>query len=267
MTISKTWKVFTDPPSKQPHARDVMADGWWATCVPSVQAPGGSVEVGTAALPAHLVSALPSLVVTDVDSTLINEEVIDHLADLAGHRKQVEAITERAMNGEIDFEASLLQRVALLRGLPAEALAQVAASITLTPGAKTLVDWVHRVGGRFGIVSGGFTQVVAPIAQELGIDLVRAIDLDIEQGLLTGGVAGPILDAQGKAETLKEWAGGQLSTTVAVGDGANDIPMLKTAGLGIAFCANPAVAKTIGNRLDLRRLDAVAGLLGHNPAR
>lgn len=265
--MTKTWKVFTGPPPELLHPHDaVVANGWWATCVSVDQPRGNLTEVGRAVLPLSLVGVAPSLVVTDVDSTLINEEVIDQLADLAGHRAEVEAITSRAMNGQIDFHASLVERVALLRGLPAESLSQVAASITLTPGARELVSWVHRVGGRFGIVSGGFTQVVTPIAQELRIDLVKAIDLEVDEGLLTGRVSGPVLDAEGKAATLREWAGGNLGTTVAVGDGANDIPMLKAAALGIAFCAKPAVAASTGNRLDLRRLDAVAGLLGHDPS-
>lgn len=241
----------------------IFGDGWWTA--PNSEAGGGAEPGGYAALPEALRKAAPSLIVTDVDSTLINEEVIDELADLAGHRKQVAAITDRAMRGEIDFEESLYQRVALLRGMPEAALGRVSSSITLTPGTRELIDWVHSIGGKFGIVSGGFTQVVAPIAEQLGIDFVAAIELEVEDGLLTGRTAGPVVDAQAKVHALRTWAGDSLSTTVAVGDGANDIPMLETAGAGIAFCAKPAVKEAVGNFLSIRRLDAVAGLLGYDP--
>ncbi len=221
---------------------------------------------GAASLTDALQASPPRLIVTDADSTLINQEVIDCLADLAGVGDQVAAITENAMRGNLDFSASLGRRVALLEGLPADSLNQVAASVTLTPGSELFLEWAKSVGARFGVVSGGFLEVLEPLAERLGIDYVLANRLEVRDGLLTGRTVGPVVDAAAKARALQDWSNGKEELTVAVGDGANDIPMLQKAGVGIAFCAKDAVKAAIHNYLDIRRLDAVAGLLGRNPS-
>src|SRR5690606_22317473 len=184
------------------------------------------------------------LVVFDVDSTLVQGEVIEMLAAHAGVEQEVAAITDAAMRGELDFTQSLHQRVALLAGLPASVLDEVAGRIELTPGARTTVRTLKRLGFRCGVVSGGFTQVIAPIAEELGLDFCAANQLEIVDGTLTGRVVGDVVDRAGKAEALKRFAAEYdipLEQCVAVGDGANDIDMLSTAGMGVAFNAKPAL--------------------------
>jgi phosphoserine phosphatase len=206
------------------------------------------------------------LVVFDVDSTLIEDEVIELLADVAGKRAQVAEVTERAMRGELDFAESLRERVAVLAGLPESVFADVYARITPTKGVQELIDAVHAAGGLVGAVSGGFTQVLTPLAAKLGLDFARANDLEIKDGKLTGKVEGRIVDRAVKAESLLEWAaasGIDPKNTVAVGDGANDLDMLATAGLGVAFNAKPIVRQTaqiVIDRQDLRELIAVLGL-------
>jgi phosphoserine phosphatase len=205
------------------------------------------------------------LVVMDVDSTLIQNEVIDLLADEAGVGPQVQAITERAMRGELDFEQSLRARVALLAGLDAEAIDRVRERVTLTPGARTLCRTLIRLGFRIGLVSGGFIEVVAPIAAELGIDNVRANALDVSNGRLTGSVVGPVIDRMGKRQALEEFAaehGIPLSRTIAIGDGANDIDMLMRAGLGVAFNAKAATRAAADTAVNVPYLDSVLFLLG-----
>jgi len=205
------------------------------------------------------------LVVMDVDSTLIQNEVIDLLADEAGVGAQVQAITERAMNGELDFEQSLRARVALLAGLNEDALARVRERVTLTPGARTLCRTLTRLGFQIALVSGGFQEVVEPIARELGIDHVRANVLEIHDGHLTGHVIGPVVDRLGKRQALEEFAadhGIPLSRTIAIGDGANDIDMLARAGLGVAFNAKPVTRAAADTALNVPYLDSVLFLLG-----
>lgn len=207
----------------------------------------------------------PRLIVTDVDSTLIREEVIEELAEHAGARDEVAAITARAMNGEIDFAQSLRERVATLAGVADSVFAEVLSQIHPTPGAQTFIDAVHAVGGRFGVVSGGFEEVVAPLCERMGIDFWFANRLEVADGILTGRVLGKIVTAEAKVEKLRSWAaecGISLAETAAVGDGANDIPMLKTAGIGIAFCAKPAVREQVEFRLDTPRLDLLIEPLG-----
>lgn len=204
--------------------------------------------------------------VFDVDSTLIEDEVIELLADVAGKRAQVAEVTERAMRGELDFAESLRERVAVLAGLPESVFEDVYARITPTKGVQELIDAVHAAGGLVGAVSGGFTQVLTPLAAKLGLDFARANDLEIKDGKLTGKVAGRIVDRAVKAESLLEWAtasGIDPKNTVAVGDGANDLDMLATAGLGVAFNAKPIVRQTaqiVIERQDLRELIPVLGL-------
>ena len=215
--------------------------------------------------PLLFASGAPGLVVTDVDSTLIGQEVIEELAEAAGTRAEVAAVTARAMNGEIDFERSLRERVATLRGVPASVFAEVLARITPTPGARDLIRAVHAAGGSFGVVSGGFEEVVAPLAASLGIDFYAANRLEVEGGVLTGRVTGRIVTSQVKVECLREWAsslGVPLERTVAIGDGANDVPMMNEAGVGIAFCAKPAVRERVAIQLNVPDLSLAIAPLG-----
>ena len=192
------------------------------------------------------------LIVFDVDSTLIQGEVIEMLAARAGAQEEVAAITEAAMRGELDFAASLRQRVETLAGLPAEVLDEVADELELTPGARTTLRTLRRLGYHCGVVSGGFRQVVQPLADELMLDFVAANELEIVDGVLTGRVVGTIIDRAGKAQALRDFAekaGVPLEQTVAVGDGANDIDMLTAAGLGVAFNAKPALREVADTSL------------------
>lgn len=205
------------------------------------------------------------LVVMDVDSTVIQDEVIDLLAAEAGQQEAVAAVTERAMAGEIDFSESLHQRVALLAGLPDSVLNVVRDRIQLTPGARTLCRTLNRLGYRIALVSGGFTQVVAPIAQQLGVAELRANTLEIEDGLLTGRVVGDIVDRPGKRKALEDLAvrfGIPRRRTIAIGDGANDIDMLEAAGLGIAFNAKPIARAAADASVSVPFLDSVLYLMG-----
>jgi phosphoserine phosphatase len=182
------------------------------------------------------------LVVLDVDSTLIAQEVVDLLADAGGVGTEVAAITAAAMRGELDFAGSLTRRVALLEGLPEAVLGEVRSRITLTDGVPQLVAAVHDAGGAIAAVSGGFRQVLDPLADELGLDRREANDLEIVDGRLTGRVRGRIVDAGVKRERLLAWAGElDASRTIAVGDGANDLLMMSAATLSVAFDAKPAV--------------------------
>ena len=182
------------------------------------------------------------LVVLDVDSTLIAQEVVDLLADAAGVGAEVSAVTAAAMRGELDFAGSLTRRVALLEGLPEAVLAEVRSRITLTHGVPELVATVHAGGGAIAAVSGGFRQVLDPLAAEIGLDRREANDLEVVDGRLTGRVLGRIVDADVKRERLLAWAAELGATrTIAVGDGANDLRMLSAATLSVAFDAKPAV--------------------------
>jgi phosphoserine phosphatase len=204
------------------------------------------------------------LVVSDVDSTFITDEVIELIADYAGTRAEVTEVTERAMRGEIDFAASLRDRVATLAGVPASALDEVRAAVRLTPGARELVAEVQQRGWEFGLVSGGFAEILGPLADSLGIRLWRANRLEVADGRLTGRTFGRVVDAAYKEATLREWAaeiGIDLRDTVAVGDGANDLDMIRAAGIGIAFAAKPVVRAQAPFSLDGPRLDAVLDVI------
>jgi phosphoserine phosphatase len=205
------------------------------------------------------------LIVLDVDSTLVRGEVIDELAARAGRAAEVARITAAAMNGELDFEQSLRARVQVLAGLPVGVLDEVREHLVLTPGARTLIRTLQRLGFRCGIVSGGFTQITDPLAAALGLDFAAANTLEVADGRLTGGLVGEVVDRAGKARALARFAGEHgipLEQTVAVGDGANDLDMLNAAGLGIAFNAKPIVREQAHAALNQPYLDAVLQVLG-----
>jgi len=212
------------------------------------------------------VSAAPRyLVVLDADSTLIENEVIELLADAAGSLELVADVTDRAMRGELDFAASLRERVATLAGLSTEVFREVGALIRPTPGVHALIEGLHAGGSRVGVVSGGFHELLDPLAETLGLDHWRANRLEVVDGHLTGGLVGPIIDATAKAHALAEWAaleGIDLCSTVAVGDGANDLSMMRVAGLGVAFNAKPVVRRSADLVIDRRDLSQVLPILG-----
>ena len=203
-------------------------------------------------------------VIFDVDSTLIEDEVIELLADVAGKRAEVAAVTERAMAGELDFAESLIERVKNLAGLHESVFADVLARVKVTKGAVELIEAVHTAGGKVGAVSGGFTQVLTPLAKQLNLDFARANDLEVVDSHLTGRVLGNIVDRSAKAAALKEWSaesGIELGQTVAVGDGANDLEMLALANLGVAFNAKPIVREAADYVLEGNDLAALRSVL------
>lgn len=203
-------------------------------------------------------AALPRpLVVLDCDSTTIRDEVIELLADAAGTREEVAAVTERAMRGEIDFAESLAARVATLRGTPETVFADAYARLRRSPGIEALIAAIHQRGGVVGVVSGGFHEVLDPLAADLGLDLWRANRLEVADGRLTGRTVGPVIDAAAKAAALEEWAaaaGVPMWATVAIGDGANDLEMMRIAGLSVAYNAKPVVRE----RADVSLTDDLA---------
>lgn len=253
--------------SRQP----LVSVEWWvshadvADLRPALASAAAEAGFDVAVSPAGLARQGRRLVVMDVDSTLIRDEVIELLAAHAGREKEVAAVTAAAMRGEIDFAQSLHQRVAALAGLPVAIFDEVREAVRLTPGARTLVATLQDLGFAVGLVSGGFIEVVGPLAAGLGIQHVRANSLEVVDGVLTGRVQGEVVDRAAKAATLKQFAaeeGLPLSRTVAIGDGANDLDMLAVAGLGIAFNAKPAVRASADTSLNLPYLDAVLFLLG-----
>jgi len=205
------------------------------------------------------------LVVLDVDSTLIEDEVIELFAEEAGSAELVADITFRAMNGELDFEESLRQRVATLAGLPESSIESVRSRVTVTRGVPEMIAGVHAAGGRVAVVSGGFHEVLDPLARSLGLDHWRANRLEVADGRLTGAVLPPVVDAEAKAVALREWAAAAqipLRQTVAVGDGANDLPMMAICGLAVGFDAKAPVRDLAHVLLDDRDLSALLPLLG-----
>lgn len=204
------------------------------------------------------------LVVFDVDSTLINEEAIELLAEHSGNREKVAEITERSMRGEIDFSTSLIERVATLKGLPESVLEQTAKGLTSTKGASELIQEIHTRGGKAAAVSGGFIQLLTGLKREFNLDYAQANTLGIENGKLTGEVVGELVNREAKAKYLKLWAQENdipLERTFAIGDGANDLGMMAIAGLSVAFCAKPVVRESADVVIDERDLTKVIALL------
>ncbi len=221
--------------------------------------------VDIAVQPAGLSRHAQRLVVMDVDSTLVQGEIIEMLAEHAGCRAEVAAVTEAAMRGELDFAESLRSRVALLAGVPAEALDTVYESLTYAPGARTMIRTLKRVGYRFALVSGGFSAVIDRIAADLGVHYAASNTLEVVDGRLTGALLGEVVDRAGKAAALRRFAaeaGIALADTVAIGDGANDLDMLAAAGLGIAFNAKPVVRAAADTSVNVPYLDTIIYLLG-----
>ena len=224
-----------------------------------------SIGVDIAVQSADIIRQGARLVVMDVDSTLIQDEVIDLLAREAGCEAAVAEVTARAMAGELDFAESLRERVAALAGTPQSALLTVRDAVRLTPGARTLCRTLVSLGYKLALVSGGFSEIVGPLAAQLGVHRFRANTLEVADGVLTGRVIPPIVDRAGKAQALREFAdefGFAVSRTVAIGDGANDLDMLAAAGLGVAFNAKPAVAAAADASVTAPYLDSVLYLLG-----
>lgn len=222
-------------------------------------------SVDIAVSPGGLMRWAKKLVVMDVDSTLIQQEVIELLGARAGKGEEIKEITDQAMRGELDFEASLRARVALLAGLPDSVLDEVREEILLTPGARILVETLKKLGHSVAVVSGGFTIVIEPIIKDLGIEHYRANTLEIIDGVITGKVLGDVIDRAAKAQALRDFAsleGVLLEQTIAIGDGANDLDMIAAAGLGIAFNAKPAVKAAADSSLTAPYLDSVLYLLG-----
>jgi phosphoserine phosphatase len=222
-------------------------------------------KIDLAVEPGGLQRKSKRIVMLDMDSTLIEQEVINLLGQAAGKSSEIEAITDKAMAGDLDFKTALIERVSLLKGLDHNILSQVRDRISLTKGAKKLVDELHQQGHKVGVVSGGFIEVIEPILKSLEIDFYRANKLKIQDGVLTGEIDGPLIDSHAKRIALEEFADQeqvQLEQTVAIGDGANDLEMIKAAGLGIAFNAKPKVAAAADTTISNQDLSTVLLLMG-----
>ncbi len=263
------------PPVSAEAVRGVGFQGWRWRVDPAADTPGSVpgpltpelAEAGyrLAVVPSTAADAGRRILVMDVDSTLIRQEVIELLAAHAGREAEVAAVTEAAMRGELDFAQSLHHRVEALAGLEASVVDQVVATVEPQPGARELIGAFREAGWAVCAVSGGFTQVLGPLAAELGLDRYRANELEIVDGRLTGRVVGQMVDRAVKAEYLREWAqefGVAAEGTIAAGDGANDIDMLQAAGLAVAFCAKPALREHAHVELDVPSLDVIRVLAG-----
>lgn len=235
------------------------------TALRRLLADAAGAGVDTAVVPDSLRQADRKLLIMDVDSTLIQQEVIELLAAHAGKREEVAAVTEAAMRGELDFAQSLHARVAVLAGLPADVVDSVRAEVRLSEGAAELVAAFKAAGHAVAVVSGGFNQILRPIAEELGLDYWIANELEIVDGALTGRVLGDVIDRAAKEKYLRQWSaaeGIELGHTIAVGDGANDLDMLGAAGIGVAFNAKPAVRAVADAAINMPYLDAVRHIAG-----
>lgn len=247
----------------QVHTIDFLVERGMASDIADLRGSiAGSSAPGmdTAIVPASLRDAPRKFLIMDVDSTLIQQEVIELLAAYAGKREEVAAVTEAAMRGELDFAQSLHARVAVLAGLPAAVVDSVRAEVKLSEGAAELVAAFKAAGHSVAVVSGGFNQILQPIAEELGLDHWIANELEIVDGALTGKVLGAVIDRAAKEKYLREWAaadGVAMENTIAVGDGANDLDMLGCAGIGVAFNAKPAVRAVADSAINMPYLDAV----------
>jgi phosphoserine phosphatase len=225
----------------------------------------GKFGLDLAVQAAGLTRRAKRLVIMDMDSTLIQQEVIDLLAVHAGKSNEVKEITELAMNGEIEFKEALAKRVQLLAGLPETIFEKVRSELTLSPGAESLIETLHKIGHKVGVVSGGFIEVIEPLLKKLNIDYSKANSLEIVNGKLTGKLVGAVVDRLGKQKALEEFAAREkipLEQTVAIGDGANDIDMLATAGLGVAYNAKPSVREAADVMITTPHLDTVLYLMG-----
>ncbi len=243
------------------HVSGVDTDSLRATLASEAARQGIDVAVQ----PANLQRRGMRLIVMDVDSTLIQGEVIEMLAEHAGYGNEVAEVTEAAMRGDLDFEVSLRERVKLLEGVPVSAFDAVYDAIELTPGARTLVRILRRLGYRFALVSGGFSQITERLADDLGIHFSRANELEVVDGKLTGQIVGDVVDRAGKARALREFAaelGLAEASVIAIGDGANDLDMLNAAGLGIAYNAKPVVRDAADTSVNVPYLDTILYLLG-----
>jgi phosphoserine phosphatase len=244
-----------------------VADGTAAGIAALRRAVADAAQAGldTAIVPAELREAPRKFLIMDVDSTLIQQEVIELLAAYAGKREEVAAVTEAAMRGELDFAQSLHARVAVLAGLPAAVVESVRAEVKLSEGAAELVAAFKAAGHVVAVVSGGFNQILGPLAGELGLDYWIANELEIVDGALTGKVLGAVIDRAAKEKYLREWAAAEgiaMEHTIAVGDGANDLDMLGAAGIGVAFNAKPAVRAVADSAINMPYLDAVRHIAG-----
>lgn len=254
-----TASVSSDVASTPAHDERALAD------LRRAVAENGPAGVDTAIVPAVLRGAGRKFLIMDVDSTLIQQEVIELLAAYAGKREEVTAVTEAAMRGELDFAQSLHARVAVLAGLPADVVDSVRDEVTLSLGAAELVAAFKEAGHVVAVVSGGFNQILRPIAEGLGLDYWVANELEVADGALTGKVIGEVIDRAAKEKYLREWAakeGIPMEHTIAVGDGANDLDMLGAAGIGVAFNAKPAVRAVADAAVNMPYLDAVRYIAG-----
>ena len=222
-------------------------------------------RIDLAVEPGGMSRATKRIILLDMDSTLIQQEVIDLLAQHAGKAEVVSQITTKAMSGELDFTQALVQRVQLLAGLDSTVLEKVCQEITLTPGAERLIERLHEQGHKVGVVSGGFINVIEPLLKFLKLDFYRANTLEIKDGKLTGAVIGQVVDRKAKADALYEFAKSEnvsMNQTVAVGDGANDLDMIESAGLGVAFNAKPKVAAAAATTISNNDLSTLLLLMG-----
>lgn len=254
-----------------PHSPDLFTRSWLfthedvASLELELRTPAMALGIDSALTSGELAVTGPRLVVSDVDSTFFQDEVIELVARRAGTEDEVKDITTRAMEGNMDFKESLRLRVATIAGQPESVLDDVRAEVRLTDGALALVDTVHRYGAKMALVSGGFIEVVGPIAESSAIDFVLANTFEKNDGVLTGRTSGPVVDGAAKLDAVETWAAElevPLDSVVVVGDGANDLPMMGIAGLGIAFQGKQIVVEQADCAISFPRLDAVAALLG-----